>query len=139
MPRSRQPPRCVLCQICALQWLKHFHLVCVLVFFVLVPHLPFAPLSTLLQDDSVRKGYQAWLQSARVADAVAEIEVLKTEASSLLDKHLAKTAEQVCVAYRSASPPCCIFHRIQIPREFSDIPLRNHRRGRSRTRAWRRW
>lgn len=62
-----------------------------------MPHLPCVPLSCVLQDDSVRKGYQAWLQSARVADAVAEIEVLKTEASTLLDKHLAKTAEQVCM------------------------------------------
>ena len=43
----------------------------------------------------MRKGYQAWLQSARVADAVAEIEVLKATTSSLLDKHLAKTADQV--------------------------------------------
>ncbi len=45
--------------------------------------------------DEVKKGYQAWFQSARAADAAAEIEVLKAEAASLLDKHLTKTAEQV--------------------------------------------
>eukprot|EP00195_Chlamydomonas_chlamydogama_P014679 CAMPEP_0202900146 /NCGR_PEP_ID=MMETSP1392-20130828/10115_1 /ASSEMBLY_ACC=CAM_ASM_000868 /TAXON_ID=225041 /ORGANISM="Chlamydomonas chlamydogama, Strain SAG 11-48b" /LENGTH=336 /DNA_ID=CAMNT_0049586479 /DNA_START=112 /DNA_END=1122 /DNA_ORIENTATION=+ len=44
---------------------------------------------------TARKAYQAWAQSARVADAVGEIEVLKAEAAALLDKHLAKTADQV--------------------------------------------
>ena len=43
----------------------------------------------------MKKGYQAWVQSARVADAIAEVEVLKAEAAALLDKHLSKTAEQV--------------------------------------------
>ena len=44
----------------------------------------------------MKKGYQAWLQSARVSDATAEVEVLKAEAASALDKHLSKTAEEVC-------------------------------------------
>jgi len=46
-------------------------------------------------DDAVKKSYQAWLQGASVADATSEIEVLKAEAASLLDKHLAKTADEV--------------------------------------------
>ncbi|GAX72922.1 hypothetical protein CEUSTIGMA_g377.t1 [Chlamydomonas eustigma] len=46
-------------------------------------------------DDAVKKAYQSWVQSARLADAVAEIDVLKTEATTLLDKHLTKTAETV--------------------------------------------
>ena len=50
---------------------------------------------SLYQDDAAKKGYQAWLQSARVADAMAEVEVLKAEAAGLLDKHLTKTAEEV--------------------------------------------
>lgn len=45
--------------------------------------------------DAVKKGYQSWVQSARISDALAEIEVLKAEATALLDKHLTKTAEQV--------------------------------------------
>ena len=45
--------------------------------------------------DAVKKDYQSWVQSARLADAVAEVEVLKTEATALLDKHLTKTADQV--------------------------------------------
>lgn len=45
--------------------------------------------------DKTAKEYAAWLQSARVADAVAELELLKAEAASLLDKQLSKTAEQV--------------------------------------------
>jgi len=47
-----------------------------------------------IQDDAVKKSYQAWLQGASVADATSEIEVLKAEAASLLDKHLAKTADE---------------------------------------------
>jgi hypothetical protein len=47
-----------------------------------------------MQDD-VKKSFQAWAQAAAVADAKAEIEVLKTEAATLLDKHLTKTADQV--------------------------------------------
>lgn len=43
----------------------------------------------------VVREYAAWLQAARVADATAELEVLKTEATALLDRHLAKSAEQI--------------------------------------------
>ena len=42
----------------------------------------------------MKKSYQAWLQGASVADATSEIEVLKAEAASLLDKHLSKTADE---------------------------------------------
>ena len=45
--------------------------------------------------DAVKKAYQAWTQSARLSDALAEVEVLRSEATALLDKHLTKTAEQV--------------------------------------------
>lgn len=43
----------------------------------------------------MRRDYQAWLHSARLADAIAEVEVLKAEAAAVLDKHLTKTADQV--------------------------------------------
>ena len=55
----------------------------------------------------MKKSYQAWLQGASVADATAEVEVLKAEAASLLDKHLAKTSDQVSGIYyiiRSTNP-----------------------------------
>lgn len=45
--------------------------------------------------DKLGKEYSSWLQSARVADAVAELAALRSEASSLLDKQLGKSAEQV--------------------------------------------
>lgn len=45
--------------------------------------------------DKLNKDYAAWLQSARVADAAAELNALRAEATTLLDKHLGKTAEQV--------------------------------------------
>eukprot|EP00798_Chlamydomonas_sp_ICE-L_P008074 gene8074-1316_t len=46
-------------------------------------------------DDTVKKDYAAWLQSARVADATAELSVFAAEATTKLDKHLTKTVEQV--------------------------------------------
>lgn len=36
-----------------------------------------------------------WSQSAQVADATAELNALRTEATVLLDKHLSKSAEQI--------------------------------------------
>lgn len=45
--------------------------------------------------DKVKRDYTAWAQSARVADAAAEVAVFRAEATSLLDKHLTKTVEQV--------------------------------------------
>ncbi|KAF5826227.1 hypothetical protein DUNSADRAFT_4060 [Dunaliella salina] len=44
---------------------------------------------------SQTKEYAAWVQSARVADAKAEISVLQAEATSLLDRHLTKSAHQI--------------------------------------------
>lgn len=58
----------------------------------MVPTTAFLPCA---QDDAVRRDYQAWLHSARLADAIAEVEVLKAEAAAVLDKHLTKTADQV--------------------------------------------
>lgn len=46
-------------------------------------------------DEAARKAYAAWLQGARVADAKAELEVLRADATALLDRHLAKSAEQI--------------------------------------------
>ena len=59
--------------------------------------MPASPLWGTVQEagDAARTAYLAWAQSARLADAKAEIEVLKSEAVALLDKHLSKTAEQV--------------------------------------------
>jgi hypothetical protein len=45
--------------------------------------------------DKLSKEYQAWLQSAAVADAKAEIEGLQAEAVRLLDTQLSKSAEAV--------------------------------------------
>lgn len=45
--------------------------------------------------DKLQKDYSLWLQQALVKDAVAELEALKADAASVLDKHLGKTAEQV--------------------------------------------
>eukprot|EP00197_Chlamydomonas_leiostraca_P013834 CAMPEP_0202867064 /NCGR_PEP_ID=MMETSP1391-20130828/8594_1 /ASSEMBLY_ACC=CAM_ASM_000867 /TAXON_ID=1034604 /ORGANISM="Chlamydomonas leiostraca, Strain SAG 11-49" /LENGTH=333 /DNA_ID=CAMNT_0049547069 /DNA_START=39 /DNA_END=1040 /DNA_ORIENTATION=+ len=45
--------------------------------------------------DKVKKDFAAWVQSARVADATAELEVLKAEATAVLDRHLSKSADQI--------------------------------------------
>ncbi|KAL6761500.1 mitochondrial F1F0 ATP synthase associated 31.2 kDa protein [Haematococcus lacustris] len=42
-----------------------------------------------------RKALAAWLQSAAVADATTELQYLRAEASSLLDKHLSKSAATI--------------------------------------------
>lgn len=43
----------------------------------------------------LRKEYNLYLKGLVAADLAAEVEVLRTDATSLLDKHLSKTAEQV--------------------------------------------
>ncbi|MEW5311754.1 MAG: hypothetical protein WDW38_003441 [Sanguina aurantia] len=45
--------------------------------------------------DKVDVEYAAWQQSAAVADAVSEIDAMSAASTTLLDKHLGKTAEQV--------------------------------------------
>lgn len=45
--------------------------------------------------DKLSKDYTTWLQSAAVADAKAELEDIKAEATRLLDSQLAKSAEAV--------------------------------------------
>jgi hypothetical protein len=45
--------------------------------------------------DKLCKDYAAWLQSAALADAQAEIAELQAEATRLLDSQLAKSAEAV--------------------------------------------
>lgn len=45
--------------------------------------------------DKLSKDYQAWLQSAALADAKAEVEELRAEAQRLLDAQLSKSAEAV--------------------------------------------
>lgn len=52
--------------------------------------------------DKLRKDYEAWLQSAALGDAKAEIEDLKAEATRLLDSQLAKSAEAVRKEQQSA-------------------------------------
>ncbi|EFJ50249.1 mitochondrial F1F0 ATP synthase associated protein [Volvox carteri f. nagariensis] len=46
-------------------------------------------------DDAVVKEYARYQQHAAVKDAIAELEALKADATTLLDKHLGKSAEQV--------------------------------------------
>ncbi|GFR47383.1 hypothetical protein Agub_g9096 [Astrephomene gubernaculifera] len=46
-------------------------------------------------DEVVAKEYARWQQHAAVKDAIAELEALKADATTLLDKHLGKSAEQV--------------------------------------------
>lgn len=45
--------------------------------------------------DKVQKEYATFIQAARVADATAELDVLRTEATALLDRHLSKSADQI--------------------------------------------
>ncbi|KAG2443582.1 hypothetical protein HXX76_001933 [Chlamydomonas incerta] len=45
--------------------------------------------------DALAKEYARWQQHAAVKDAITELDALKAEATTVLDKHLGKTAEQV--------------------------------------------